>query len=80
MMFQSTNQNGMIPELKKLKIKLEKIERELDNCRTSAFIDGWQTSKHAKKSRKWDVLAQEKMKLKQLIEDIEMQHPTNCKR
>jgi hypothetical protein len=34
-------------------------------------MDGWQTSKHAKKARKWDVLAQEKMKLKQLIEDIE---------
>ena len=61
----------MIPELKRLRTKLEKIERELDNCRTSAFMDGWQTSKHAKKARKWDVLAQEKMKLKQLIEDIE---------
>jgi cell division protein FtsB len=61
----------MTQELKKLKIRLEKIERELDNCRTSALQDGWQTSKHAKKSRKWDVLAQEKMKLKQRIEELQ---------
>ena len=57
--------------LQKLKIKLEKIEKELDKCRTSSFIDGWQTQKHAKKARKWDYYAQEKMKLIQQIEDYE---------
>ena len=58
----------MIEELKK---RLEKIEKELDKCRTSSFVDGWQTQRHAKKARKWDVLAQEKMKLIQQINDIE---------
>lgn len=47
----------------KLKNQLEKVEKQLDKCRTSAMQDGWQTSKHAKKSRKWDFYAQEKMKL-----------------
>lgn len=50
-------------EIQKIKNKLQKIELELDKCRTSAMQDGWQTSKHAKKSRKWDFYAQEKMRL-----------------
>lgn len=54
--------------VEKLKKKLEKIEAELDKCRTSVMQDGWQTSKHAKKSRKWDYYAQEKIKL---IEELE---------
>lgn len=58
----------MIEELKK---RLEKIEKELDGCRTSSFIDGWQTQRHAQKARKWDILAQEKMKIIQQIHDIE---------
>lgn len=49
--------------VEKLKKKLEKIEAELDKCRTSVMQDGWQTSKHAKKSRKWDFYAQEKMRI-----------------
>jgi hypothetical protein len=53
-----------------LKKRLAKIESELDKCRTSSFIDGWQTQKHAKKARKWDILAQEKMKILQQIEEI----------
>lgn len=57
--------------IEKLKKKLEKIEKELDKCRTSSFIDGWQTQKHAHKAHKWDVLAQEKMKIIQQINDIE---------
>jgi hypothetical protein len=59
----------MKQDLKKLKIKLEKIEKELDKCRTSSLVDGWQTQKHAKKSRKWDYYAQLKMKTIQQIED-----------
>jgi len=57
--------------IEKLKKRLEKIEKELDKCRTSSFVDGWQTQRHTKKARKWDVLAQEKMKLIQQINDIE---------
>lgn len=48
--------------------KLIKIEKELEKCRTSAIQDGWQTSRYAKKARKWDVLAKEKMVLKQELD------------
>jgi allantoicase len=57
--------------IEKLRKRLDKIEKELDKCRTSSFIDGWQTQRHAKKARKWDVLAQDKMKLIQQIQDYE---------
>ena len=50
-------------QIQKIKTKLQRIESELDKCRTSTMQDGWQTSKHAKKSRKWDFYAQEKMNL-----------------
>jgi hypothetical protein len=50
-------------QIQKIKNKLQRIESELDKCRTSTMQDGWQTSKHAKKSRKWDFYAQEKMSL-----------------
>lgn len=54
-----------------LKLKLEKIEKQLSTCRTSVLQDGWQTQRHAKKARKWDVLAQEKMKIIEQINDLE---------
>lgn len=57
--------------IEKLKKRLEKVEKELDKCRTSSFVDGWQTQKHAQKARKWDILAQEKMKLIQQIDELE---------
>jgi hypothetical protein len=50
-------------EIQRIKKSLQRIETELDKCRTSTMQDGWQTSKHAKKSRKWDFYAQEKMNL-----------------
>lgn len=50
-------------EIQRIKNALQRIENELDKCRTSTMQDGWQTSKHAKKSRKWDFYAQEKMSL-----------------
>ena len=59
--------------LPKLKEKLEKIEKELDKCRTSSYVDGWQTQKHARKSRKWDSLALEKHKLRQQIDELEQE-------
>lgn len=54
--------------LTKLKKKLEIIEKELDKCRTTVLVDGWQTQRFAKKSRKWDYYAQEKNRLRELIE------------
>lgn len=63
----------MKTELEKLRSRLKKVERELDKCRTSTIQDGWQTKKFAKKSRKWDYYAQEKMKLIQKIEEYENQ-------
>lgn len=57
--------------LQMLKKRLEKVEMELNKCRTSTIDDGWQTQRFAKKSRKWDYYAQEKMKLKQQIEELE---------
>lgn len=56
--------------MNKLKKRLEKIEKELDKCRTSSFLDGWQTQRHSKKGRKWDVLAQEKFKLRQSLDTV----------
>ena len=58
-------------ELDSKKQDLEKIEKELDKVRTSSMQDGWQTQKHSKKSRKWDVLAQQKMKLISEINELE---------
>lgn len=54
-----------------LKTKLQRIESELEKCRTSSYIDGWQTQKHAKKSRKWDMLAEEKRNLLEKIENYD---------
>lgn len=59
--------------IEKLKKELHKIETELSKCRGSVLEDGWQTMRYAKKMRKWDYYAQEKMKLLQQIEDYEQQ-------
>jgi allantoicase len=62
--------------LQQLKSRLLKIESELSTCRTSVLQDGWQTQRHAKKARKWDVLAQRKMEILRQIDEIEnSQHP-----
>ena len=58
-------------KLQQLKSRLLKIESELSSCRTSVLQDGWQTQRHAKKARKWDILAQRKMELIQQIDEIE---------
>lgn len=63
----------MKKQLALLQKRLAKIEKELEGNRTSVIQDGWQTSRYAKKARKWDVLAQEKMAIKGKIEDIEEQ-------
>jgi allantoicase len=56
-------------KIEQLKKQLEKVEKQLDKCRTSTMQDGWQTQRFAKKSRNWDYYAQEKMRL---IEQIEV--------
>jgi allantoicase len=58
-------------KLQQLKSRLLKIESELSTCRTSVLQDGWQTQRHAKKARKWDILAQRKMEIIQQIDEIE---------
>lgn len=50
--------------------ELKKLEKKLEKVRSSSLQDGWQTQKHAKKSRKWDVLAGEKRRLLHQIECI----------
>ena len=57
--------------IKLLQKKLNKVEKELSTCRTSVMQDGWQTSRYAKKARKWDMLAEEKRKLLERIEKLE---------
>ena len=66
-----------IVEVKKK--ELANIERQLDNCRTSVLTDGWQTRAYSRKSRKWDLLAEEKRKLRDEIETLEHeQHQQNA--
>lgn len=57
-------------EIEKLEKRLLQIEKQLDKNRTSVLQDGWQTQKHARKSRKWDFLSVEKFELIQRIEDL----------
>ena len=57
----------------KLRKRLEKIEKELDGCRTSVIQDGWQTQRFAKKSRKWDILAQRKMEILKELDEIDFE-------
>ena len=57
-------------KLTELQKKLLRVEGQLDKCRTTTIQDGWQTSRHAKKSVKWDYYAQLKMKLIQQIEEL----------
>ena len=58
-------------KLQQLKSRLLKIESELSTCRTSVLQDGWQTQRHAKKARKWDILAKRKMEILSQIDEIE---------
>jgi hypothetical protein len=60
-----------LKNLQQLKSRLLKIESELSTCRTSVLQDGWQTQRHAKNARKWDVLAQRKMEILRQIDEIE---------
>ena len=58
-------------QLQKLHTKLQRIETQLDKCRTTCKVDGWQTQRHAKKSRKWDYYAELKHKTRSEIFELE---------
>lgn len=53
-----------------LKKRLVKVEAELNKCRTTSREDGWQSSKHARKARKWDHYAQEKMRIISALDEL----------
>ena len=58
--------------IKQLLKKLNKIEKQLEKVRgASPLSDGWQTQRLAKKQRKWDELAQEKMKVLTQLNELE---------
>jgi ABC-type uncharacterized transport system ATPase subunit len=55
-----------------LQKRLDKLEKQLEKVRgCSPLTHGWQTQRLAKASRSWDMLAQEKMRIKNLIDEIE---------
>ena len=64
-------QGNQMTRTEQLQKKLKTVESKLEKNRPSVMADGWQTQKFAKKSRKWDILAQRKMELKQQIEELE---------
>ncbi len=61
----------MTSEEKSLRKRLVRVEAELDKNRTSVLVDGWQTQRFAKKSRKWDMLAIEKFELLEKLEQFD---------
>lgn len=59
-----------------LEKKLQKIEKELEKVRgCSPISHGWQTQRYAKAARKWDMLAQEKMKILDQLDEIKNNPP-----
>jgi hypothetical protein len=55
--------------IKLLQRRLNRIEKQLEKVRgCSPLTHGWQTQKYAKASRKWDLLAKERMWLMLEIE------------
>lgn len=51
--------------------RLNKIEKELEKVRgASPLSDGWQTQRLAKKQRKWDELAKEKMQVLMQLNEL----------
>jgi allantoicase len=61
----------MKSQLQKLNEQLNRVERELDKCRGTVMEDGWQTSRYAKKMRKWDFYANQKRQIQNKINDYE---------
>ena len=62
------NQNQKDKIIAHLKGELLKTNKELEKVQgCSPLQDGWQTSKFAKKSRKWDELAKKKMAIIEVL-------------
>lgn len=60
--------------IKLLLEKLIKIEKQLESVRgCSPLTHGWQNQRYAKSSRRWDILAQERMKLVNEITSLDGQ-------
>lgn len=57
--------------LKQIDQALVRIEKQLEKVRGREYELGWQTMRRARVSRKWDKLAEEKMRLLALRDDIE---------
>jgi pantothenate synthetase len=58
-------------EIQRIEKRLQTIEKELEKVRNySAQIDGWQTQRFSKKSRKYDYLAIEKFELLKQLEEL----------
>lgn len=71
----------MTQDLKKLKNRLERIERELEKVRgCSPLSHGWQTQKYAKASRKWDELGKEKFQILIKLEELGYEVGTSPRR
>ena len=63
--------NNNMENLKDLKKKLEKVEKELETVRGKEYNQPFGSMKRAKISRKWDELAKTKSILQTLIYDLE---------
>ena len=60
-------------EIQRIEKRLQTIEKELEKVRNySAQVDGWQTQRFAKKSRKYDYLAMEKFELRSKLLDLNL--------
>lgn len=66
-------------EADKLKKDLIKIEKQLDKCRTTVLIDGWQTQRHSKKARKWDFHSEQKRVIMTRLFELEVDELLNTK-
>ena len=62
---------NILENLKDLKKKLEKVEKELDKVRGKEYEQPFGSMRRAKISRKWDELAKTKSILQTLIYDLE---------
>lgn len=62
-----------VKEIKIIEKRLQTIEKELEKVRDySAQIDGWQTQRFSKKSRKYDYLALEKFELLNKLKELNL--------
>lgn len=61
----------MTSEESNLRKRLARVLKDLDKSRATVLVDGWQTQRFAKKSRRWDILAVEKFEILEKLEQFE---------